>query len=119
MNTNPNQRVITVVSAKGENNKEPFGIITRKAERIAARVLDDGTASYILYIHFALHQDRHTFAFSPATLKNELGISPDRSRTAFKKLVDSGYLIRNNPKSNIYTFYQLPPRYENMVFDDG
>lgn len=68
-------------------------------------------------MHFALHQDTYKFGFSPAALENELGISKDRCRKAFNKLVEAGYLVRDNPDSNGYTFYQLPPQYEGINFD--
>ena len=93
-NLNPNQRTIKNISIEDKTKSEHYGIILRKAERIAARVLDDGTAAYILYIHIALNSDKYNFAFSPAELEHSLGISKDRSRKAFKKLVDTGFLVQ-------------------------
>lgn len=117
MTTNPNQRTVTVVGAKKQGDGKAYGTITREAERVAVHILDDNTASYFLFVHFALHKDTHKFAFSPAALHRELGISTDRCRTAFRKLIESGYLVQDRPGSNAYTFYQMPPQYEGMIFN--
>lgn len=109
-NTNPNQRIIII----SKDLEEPYGIISRKAEQIAVHQLDDNTASYMLFIHFALNQDTHQFAFSPAVLQEELGISKDRCRTAFNKLVEKGYLKPIGENSNKYMFYQIPPEYADI-----
>ncbi len=108
MNCYPNQRILTV---KFELEK-PFGAISRKAERIAVRKLDNGTAAYILFIHLSLNKNGHQLAFSPAAIEAELGISKDRCRKAFNVLVEKGYL-KQARNSNHYTFYQLPPEYAN------
>lgn len=115
--TNPNQRIVTVVRAKKKGDRNNYSIITRQAARIAIRLLDDGTASFMLYVHFALHKDTYCFAFSPAALHKELGISKDRCRTAFAKLIDAGFLVQKAPQSNQYIFYELPQQYENIPFD--
>lgn len=106
-NTNPNQRIIII----SKDVEKPYGVISRKAEQIAVHQLDDNTASYMLFIHLALNQDTHQFAFSPAALQEELGISKDRCRTAFNKLVEKGYLKPIREDSNKYVFYQIPPEY--------
>ena len=80
--------------------------------------MDDGTAAFLLYVHFALHQDAHTFSFSPAALYRELNISKERCRTAFHRLIDAGFLVPKHDGSPYYTFYELPPCYENL-YPDG
>lgn len=110
--TNPNQRMVTVIGEKKKEDEKTYGIITRKAEQIAIHILDDGTASFFLYVHFALHKDQYHFAFSPAALEKELGISKDRCRTAFNRLVKCGYLVSQRNGSNQYLFYELPPQYD-------
>lgn len=109
-NTNPNQRIIII----SKDVEKPYGVISRKAEQIAVHQLDDNTASYMLFIHLALNQDTHQFAFSPAALQEELGISKDRCRTAFNKLVEKGYLKPIREDSNKYVFYQIPPEYADI-----
>lgn len=118
MLTNPNQRIVTVVGAKKSKDGKTYGTILRQAERVAIRFLDDGTAAFLLYVHFALHQDAHTFSFSPAALYRELNISKERCRTAFHRLIDAGFLVPKHDGSPYYTFYELPPCYENL-YPDG
>lgn len=118
MLTNPNQRIVTVVGAKKSKDGKTYGTILRQAERVAVRLLDDGTAAFLLYVHFALHQDAHTFSFSPAALYRELNISKERCRTAFHRLIDAGFLVPKHDGSPYYTFYELPPCYENL-YPDG
>ena len=118
MLTNPNQRIVTVVGAKKSKDGKTYGTILRQAERVAVRLLDDGTAAFLLYVHFALHQDAHTFSFSPAALHRELNISKERCRTAFHRLIDAGFLVPKHDGSPYYTFYELPPCYENL-YPDG
>lgn len=112
--TNPNQKIIIVASEK-HDSKNIYGSISRKAESIAARLLNDGTASFMLYVHFALNQDEHRFALSPKALHEELGISEKQYRRAIAKLEKAEYLVRSKSDSNIYTFYELPPQYQNGV----
>ena len=100
MLTNPNQRIVTVVGAKKSKDGKTYGTILRQAERVAIRFLDDGTAAFLLYVHFALHQDAHTFSFSPAALYRELNISKERCRTAFHRLIDAA----------IYTWQSYPAK---------
>lgn len=112
--TNPNQRIVTIVGDKKKGDGRIYGTITRRAEQIAVRLLDDHLTAYLLYIHFALNQNNFTFPFSPAALEKELGISKDRCRAAFNKLVERGFLVKEAAEGNNYIFYELPPQYEDV-----
>lgn len=95
-----------------------YGSISRKAESIAAHFLNDGTISFMLYVHFALNKDEHRFALSPKALYTEIGISEKQYRRAVAKLEEAGYLVRSEPGSNIYKFYELPPQYRDIKLLD-
>lgn len=116
--TNPNQRIVTVIGDKEKGDGRIYGTITRRAERIAARLLNDSLTAYLLYIHLALHQNNYVFAFSPAALQEELGISKDRCRAAFNKLVQRGFLVRKAAGNKDYIFYELPPQYEDIADEE-
>lgn len=72
----------------------------------------------MLYFHFALNQNGKPLDFSPADLECRYGISRDRWRSAFSKLVDKGYLVPERGKNYRYTFYSLPERYKGITIID-
>lgn len=109
---------MTVIGDKEKEDGKTYGTITRRAERIAAQQLNDNLTAYLLYIHFALHQNNYRFAFSPAALSKALGISKDRCRVAFNKLVERGFLVEKAPGSNEYTFYEFPPQKEGIEHEE-
>lgn len=115
MVTNPNQKIITIVS-EPHNESNKYGLISREAEYIAAHILNDGTASYILYVHFALHTNGYKFALSPVALRDELGLTEKQYRRAVKKLEQNGFLVKNSQTSNEFSFYELPAQYRGIRF---
>lgn len=74
----------------------------------------------MLFFHFALNQRGKPLDFSPADLEQRYGISRDRWRAAFSRLVQKGYLVQDEKKKYQYTFYSLPDKYKGItVLDDG
>lgn len=111
--------MVTVIGDKKKEDGKTYGTITRRAELVAVQQLSDNLTAYLLYVHFSLHQNNYKFAFSPAALHKELGISKDRCRTAFNKLIEHGFLVEKVPGSNEYIFYEFPPQYEGITLEES
>lgn len=119
-----NQRTVTITSSSGRKENDidkPYGVITRKEELIAFRILDDkrNTTPIMLFIHLTLNQNGYKFDFSPAELQKLYGVSSDRWRNAFGTLVKKGYLVPDSSKNNHYIFYSLPEQYKNITILDN
>ena len=80
--TVPNQKVIEISPGNGREEGETYGIITRREEMTAAKLLNDKSASLMLYYHFALNQDGYEFALSPTEIQEKLGIIGNNERKA-------------------------------------
>ena len=111
--TSPNQYIITI-SPKDKPKDEPYGLITRKAELIAGRLLNDRSASHILYYYFALNQDNYKFALSCSEVCRRYRISEKQYRAAIKKLKEAGYLVSDKNIKNGLIFLHIPKAYKNF-----
>lgn len=109
----PNQLIVHCIPEERKRN-ERYGSLSRKAEIVAARLLNDGSASHIVYLHFALHKKDHKFELSKKELQNYLGISEKQYRFAIDVLKEKGYLVQRNPNNNIYYFKRIPDQYKDM-----
>lgn len=109
----PNQLIVNCIPEERKRN-ERYGSLSRKAEIVAARLLNDGSASHIVYLHFALHKKDHKIELSKKELQNYLGISEKQYRFAIDALKAKGYLVQRNPNSNIYYFKRIPDQYKDM-----
>lgn len=108
----PNQLIIQCVPEERKRN-ERYGSLSRKAEIVAARLLNDGSASHIVFLYFALHKKDHKFELSKKELKKYLGISEKQYRKAIDVLKEKGYMVQRNPTSNIYYFKRIPDNYKD------
>lgn len=113
----PNQLIIQCVPEERKKN-ERYGSLSRKAEIVAARLLNDGSASHIVFLHFALHKKDHKFELSKKELEKYLGISEKQYRKAIDVLKEKGYMVQRTPTSNIYYFKRIPDQYKDMDIID-
>ena len=113
----PNQKIICCIPEERKKN-ERYGNLSRKAEIISARLLNDGTASHIVFLHFALHKKDYKFELSKQDLENQLGISAKQYRKAITMLEQAGYLTQSAPHSNIYYFKRIPEKYKDLDIID-
>lgn len=102
MKTVPNQRIIKI-------KKEP----TDKQHKYTMNNLDainealaqlNEKASFKLYMYFAKNQNNYEFALSSANVEECCGFAYTAYRTAFKELVDKGYLVPVNEKQTLFIF---------------
>lgn len=110
-----NQKIITV---KELNFTEPYGQISRQAERLASKTLRCYPPAYMLYIHFALHQEGYTFGLSPRDISNEIGLSQPQYNKSIKVLIEHGYLVPNDRYEHGYDFYAIPQNEHTETITD-
>ena len=109
--TSPNQKtIITKKTASGA--KAPYGIFNLEATLKAAKTLTD--RAFKLYVRMNLHQNKHTYALSPAEIFASVGMSDKRYREAVKELIEKGYIVHSDKYKNVYIFYESPQT-ENKV----
>jgi len=85
---------------------------------VAGNLLNDGTASMILYSYFALNANDYSFALSPARLHDVLGLSERQYITARDRLKEKGYLVPRSGEKDSYTFLRIPTKYLDVPLDD-
>lgn len=105
MKTVPNQRTI-------KTNKEPcnknnlYTQINLKALQQAMNTLKPTT--FEMWLYMAKNQNNYPFALSKVDCLQWCNFSESTYSTAFKELVNTGYLIQSKEDSNHYDFYETP-----------
>lgn len=103
INTVPNQRIVEIHKEKGT-----------KANLYTANVLDnlneamqrlEQKASFKLYMYLAQNQNGFEMALSSSDFFETSGCGNTAYTTAFKELVEKGYLVPNLLQKNKYDFY--------------
>lgn len=112
--TVPFQRIVQI--HKSNIQKEPFLSISRKTLAAAYNDLNNAY-SFFMYIYFCCNADNFSLEFSPLAIENEFGFSKSTARDHFKKLVEKGYLVQQNPESNIFHFYAEPKHLKDAIED--
>lgn len=103
----PNQRTV-IMPKKGErkrNKENKYGMFSIEAAKDVAKL---GYSTFMLYIIISKNQDEYEYELSPTSLEKEWGMKKDAYATAFKKLVDNGYLLPKCANSSIYYFHEFP-----------
>lgn len=113
--TVPNQKVIEISPGNGREEGETYGIITRREEMTAAKLLNDRSVSLMLYYHFALNQDGYEFALSPTEIQEKLGITLKQYYKSIENLKRAGYLVQSKAEGNRWMFLRIP----EQVKDSG
>jgi len=103
----PNQRTVIMpkVGERIRDKDHKYGMFSIDAAKTVAKL---GYSTFLLYIIIEKNQDGYEFELSPKALESEWGLKVDAYRSAFKKLVDNGYLIPKREKSNTYYFKEFP-----------
>ena len=104
INTVPHQKVVKV-------HREPTGknfiSISKENYSKAYRDMSNSSSALALYIWLVGNKDNYTFALSPEAIENQIGMARSSYNGAVKKLIDLGYLVRKDEKSNVYDFYEV------------
>ena len=96
-----NQKIVTINKAKS-NKQNIYGIVNVDAAQRASKALKAG--GFKLWVYFNLQQDGYRFELSSKHLKDTWGINIRQYNSAIHELIEAGYLIQKNEKSNLYTF---------------
>lgn len=73
----------------------------------AARLLQS-KGGFKLYMYFAKNQNKYAFALSSSDFMEWSGLAYSAYTSAFKELVQHGFLVQNPKKENEYFFYDKP-----------
>lgn len=102
MKTVPNQRIIKI--KKELTDKEhKFTANNLSALNEALKQLTS-TGGFKLYMYLAKNQNNYELALSSANVNECCGLAYTAYTTAFKELVDKGYLIPTNEKHTLFIF---------------
>lgn len=85
---------------------------------MAANLLNDKPAAFMLYCYFSVNQGEYQFALSPAWIEEELGLSYGQYEHARNKLKEVGYLIPRRGEKDSYDFVRVPLRYADITLDE-
>lgn len=113
IHTVANQLIIEI-SPYDKHTEKPYGIITQREQIWAGRLLNDKTASHILYYYMATNNSGYKFALSPTAIYNQYGVTEKQYHTAIKKLKEVGYLVQKKQGSNIWQFMRVPEKYKSI-----
>ena len=109
--TVPNQRVITVNKAPADK-QHLYTVINLQALNTACMKLQS-KAGIKLFLYLAKNQNGYKFALSSADFMEWSGVKIGAYNTAFKELVDNGYL--SSIGGNYYIFNELG---QSLSLDD-
>lgn len=107
----PNQRIIRVNKAltdkKNIYTKNNISALDEAAKRLQSK------GGFKLYMYLAKNQDKYEFAFSSSLFCEWSGLAMTAYNTAFKELLEEGYLIpkdSNKEKETRFLFYEKSQR---------
>ncbi len=103
INAVANQRVITVSKSLCDKAHKYTANNLEALDEAAFRL--QSKAGFKLYMYLAKNQDKYEFALSSKAFIAWAGVGRDAYNSAFKELVEEGYLIAKSKKSNRYIFY--------------
>jgi DNA-binding MarR family transcriptional regulator len=96
-----------VVKVHREPTGKNFISISKENYSKAYRDMSNSSSALALYIWLVGNKDNYTFALSPEAIENQIGMARSSYNGAVKKLIDLGYLVRKDEKSNVYDFYEV------------
>lgn len=109
MESNPNQRTIT--TKKEPCNKDNiYTSINLEALKKAMNILKPTT--FEMWLYLGKNQNNYTFALSKVDCLSWCNFSASTYQSAFKELIETGYLVQSKSGSNHYDFYELPQEKE-------
>ena len=113
--TVPNQRVITVSKAPCDKTHKYTANNLEALDEAAYRL--QSKAGFKLYMYLAKNQDKYEFALSSKAFISWAGVGIDAYNTAFKELVEEGYLILKDKRCSKYIFYDKAQEKSKIVLN--
>lgn len=109
----PNQRVVTVHKQLCDKNHKYTANNLEALDEAAGRLAEK--ASFKLYIYLAKNQDKYSFNLSSSDFMRWANVGSTAYNTAFKELVEEGYLIQKEGTKDIYTFYDKSQKKDEVL----
>lgn len=113
-NSVPNQREITINKAPCDDKdfthfytKNNLGALEKAMQQLQSN------GGFKLYIYLAKNRDKYSFYLSSRDFRECSGLGWKAYDTAFKELVDKGYLVQ--VKKDIYEFYDIPQLKDELI----
>ena len=114
MATYPNQKHFTINRINPLTEKKQFLSITCENLALASRNLN-GEIPFKFYLYLCSNQDGYSFDYSPQHFANVYGVSLDSARRAADKLIEAGYLVRDEKHKNGFVFYETPQEKKSSI----
>ena len=111
-----NQKHFTIHRKDPIKEKKQYLAITRDNLTMAARTLK-GDVAFKFYLYLAANIDSYEFDYSPQHFANVYGVSIDSARRAADKLVEAGYLVKDENNKNGFEFFETPQNKRIKVTD--
>ena len=108
----PNQKHFIIHRINPITEKKQYLAISTENLAIAARNLS-GEVAFKFYIYLAANRDNYSLDYSPQHFANIYGISIDSARRAADKLIEAGYLVKNENYKNTYDFFEVSQKKED------
>ena len=102
----PNQKRFIIHRNNPMNEKKQYLAISTENLATAARNLS-GEVAFKFYIYLAANRDNYSLDYSPQHFANIYGISIDSARRAADKLIEAGYLVKNEDYKNTFEFFEV------------
>lgn len=112
----PNQKHFTIHRNNPIKEKKQYLAITRDNLTMAARILK-GDVAFKFYLYLAANIDTYEFDYSPQHFANVYGVSIDSARRAADKLIEAGYLVKDENHKNGFEFFETPQGKKIKVTD--
>lgn len=99
----PNQRQITVSKSPCDKNHKYTMNNLDALDEAAGRLTSK--AGIKLYLYLSKNQDKYKFNLSSSHFQQWANVKKTAYDSAFKELVEEGYLVQKQGTKDIYTFY--------------
>lgn len=112
----PNQKHFTIHRINPIKENKQYLAITRDNLTMAARTLK-GDVAFKFYLYLAANVDNYDFYYSPQHFANVYGVSIDSARRAADKLIEAGYLVKDENNKNGFEFFETPQNKRIKITD--
>lgn len=103
--TVPNQKIAVIHREKATSD-----FLQIKKDNLFAAYKTLNATALVVYLYLCANKDNYSLAISPAAIHNATGMAESTCRDQIKRLISCGYLVQRSDGSNIYDFYEVPPK---------
>ena len=100
---NPNQRIIKIEKAKTDMDNIYTKLNIEASSTALATLSANG---FKLWFYFAKNENNYEMLLFRVNVTEQCGMSENTYRSAFKELVQKGYLVQSKGNKNYFHFYE-------------